>query len=395
MKKIFTLIGCLLLFFPGITQLTATFTPSEDNTIYQENDNSNGAGANIFVGTTNNDFVRRALMAFDISLPAGASVKAVTLTLVCNRTTSGVTNISLHKLTSSWGEGTSDALSNEGSGASPTNNDASWNYRFYTSSMWTTPGGDFVSTVSASTSVQATGTYTWSGAGMVADVQSWLANPTSNFGWILLGDESTLHTAKRFASKENTTTTTRPQLTISYTSALPVSIISFEGKQVHNGVELQWQTASEQDNSYFKLEHGTDGNNFTEITRMPGSPANSTVLRDYHYFDPQQQPGKHFYKLSQVDLNGKTTYAPITEVVLNSRQPAITIYPNPAVSEILIDHTGLQTGNKYLLINSAGIIIRSSSLGSGHVSISDLPKGAYIFKILNGASSYLAAFVKQ
>ena len=59
-----------------------------------------------------------------------------------------------------------------------------------TRSFGQTQGGDFSATVSASQSVGAIGQYTWSSAQMVADVQSWLDNPASNFGWLVLGDES-------------------------------------------------------------------------------------------------------------------------------------------------------------------------------------------------------------
>ena len=48
---------------------------------------------------------------------------------------------------------------------------------------------------------------------MVADVQSWLDNPASNFGWLVLGDESTIATAKRFDTRESASP---PVLTIQY-----------------------------------------------------------------------------------------------------------------------------------------------------------------------------------
>jgi hypothetical protein len=51
---------------------------------------------------------------------------------------------------------------------------------------------------------------------MAADVTEWLNQPDSNFGWILIGDESTMPTAKRFASRENPTESDRPVLTITY-----------------------------------------------------------------------------------------------------------------------------------------------------------------------------------
>ena len=86
----------------------------------------------------------------------------------------------------------------EGDGAPATSNDATWRHRFFDTIFWSTQGGDFSATVSASQSVGAVGQYTWSSAQMVADVQAWLDNPASNFGWLVLGDETAIATAKRF-----------------------------------------------------------------------------------------------------------------------------------------------------------------------------------------------------
>jgi hypothetical protein len=64
--------------------------------------------------------------------------------------------------------------------------------------------------------VDATGFYSWSGPGLVADVQSWLDNPQDNFGWVLIGNESVAQTAKRFDTHENTETSFRPELSVRY-----------------------------------------------------------------------------------------------------------------------------------------------------------------------------------
>ena len=58
--------------------------------------------------------------------------------------------------------------------------------------------------------------YTWSTPQMVNDVQAWLDNSSSNFGWIILGDENKASTAKRFNSRENSNAERRPFLTINY-----------------------------------------------------------------------------------------------------------------------------------------------------------------------------------
>src|SRR5882724_10462682 len=199
--------------------------PSKDNTLYEyvpaDGDLSNALGNHFFTGETAMGEVRRGVLAFDIAgnVPAGSTITGVTLTLNMSRTPSGTSRtVELHKLLADWGEGTSQASGEEGRGAPATTNDATWRHRFFDTIFWTTEGGDFSATVSASQSVGAIGSYTWSSAQMVADVQSWLDNPTINFGWLVRGDESGSATAKRFDTRESASP---PVLTIQYTTSTP------------------------------------------------------------------------------------------------------------------------------------------------------------------------------
>lgn len=194
--------------------------PSKDNTLYQYNPNegdlSNALGFHFFTGTIVFGEIRRGVLAFDIAgnIPPGSTIVAASLSMNMSRTIDGTARTTeLHKLLADWGEGTSHAPGEEGSGAPATPNDATWRHRFFDTVFWTTQGGDFSPTVSASQSVGPVGQYMWSSAQMVADVQSWLDNPASNFGWLVLGDESTSPTAKRFDTRESASP---PMLTIEY-----------------------------------------------------------------------------------------------------------------------------------------------------------------------------------
>ena len=213
-----TTISCV-----GATCATAAIiniTPSKDNTLYEydpaDGDMSNALGFYFFAGETAMAELRRGVIAFDIAghIPAGSTITAVTLSMNMSRTALDTARtIELHKLLADWGEGTSHAPGQEGDGAPATPNDATWRHRFFDTIFWTTEGGDFSATVSASQSVGPIGQYTWSSAQMVADVQSWVDNPGSNFGWLVLGDESTIATAKRFDTRESASP---PMLTIEY-----------------------------------------------------------------------------------------------------------------------------------------------------------------------------------
>ena len=199
---------------------TISIIPSKDNTLYEydpaDGDTSNALGFHFFAGETAMGELRRGVLAFDIAghIPPGSTIIAVTLSLNMSRTAlDDPRTIELHKLLADWGEGTSIAPGEEGDGAPATPNDATWRHRFFDTIFWTNQGGDFSATVSASRSVGAIGQYTWSSAQMIADVQSWLDDPGSNFGWLVLGDESTFLTSKRFDTRESASP---PVLTIQF-----------------------------------------------------------------------------------------------------------------------------------------------------------------------------------
>jgi hypothetical protein len=163
--------------------------------------------------------IRRALVRFDLSsIPAGSTITSARLILNMSRSIrAGQETHQLRRLLGDWGEGTSHAAGEEGGGAPSTTNDATWVHRFFNTANWQNQGGDFSATVSASLAVGGDGRYTWESPQMVTDVQGWFTNPATNFGWILLGNETAQSTAKRFDTREHPTAANRPMLEITYT----------------------------------------------------------------------------------------------------------------------------------------------------------------------------------
>jgi hypothetical protein len=112
--------------------------------------------------------------------------------------------------------------------------------------MWTSAGGDFSATVSASRAVTTTGLYLWNSTPqLVADVQSMVASPGANFGWCVLGDESVADTLRRFDTREVTSAASRPQLTVIY---LPPTVFDLTGDNRVNSQDIAvllsaWGTA--------------------------------------------------------------------------------------------------------------------------------------------------------
>lgn len=201
--------------------VTVTLPASKDNTLYESQSGSlsNGAGSALFSGRTAQfqGSLRRAVLAFDLSgIPAGSTITAASLRLrQSSPLDSGNQSMQLHRLQQDWGEGASNASGNEGGGTAAATGDATWLHTFFNTSFWTVPGGDFRSVASASLIVGSNGDHTWQSQGLIDDVQDWVDQPAGNFGWILVGNESTGSTAKRFSSRESSVGF--PVLTVTYT----------------------------------------------------------------------------------------------------------------------------------------------------------------------------------
>jgi hypothetical protein len=218
--RIFCLAGLCAMQNAAIAE-TLIVNPSKDSTLYESTGAqlSNGQGVYLFAGLTDQGGLRRGLIAFDLSaIPSNATVTDVSLSLFLSRLRPDATGetITLHKVLKDWGEGSSNAGMPGGGGAPAQAGDATWLHNIFETNFWDTAGGDFSSEISASIAVSTNNrTYTWSGSGMVADVQSWIANSGSNFGWLIAGNEGTEQSAQRFHTGENASNI--PQLTVTYT----------------------------------------------------------------------------------------------------------------------------------------------------------------------------------
>ena len=202
---------------------TITLHASMDASIVAGNpNNSNGGGPCFFVGTDGNSSPHRALISFSLAgIPAGATISGVQLNLTLAQVAGSggggggmiahTATIGLFDLTHSWGEGTveSDAFGIGGTGQGDTANpgDATWNDAFAQQTPWHAPGGDHASSASSTLFLDSNvaGTpYSWlSTPQLVADVQGWLDNPSTNFGWELINaDETSQRTFFAFFSSE-------------------------------------------------------------------------------------------------------------------------------------------------------------------------------------------------
>jgi len=203
---------------------TAVIGASKDNTMFENVPNNSGGGAaGIFSGTNNMPSKRRGLIAFNIagSVPAGATITGVELSMyLANAPNTNNQTIELHRMMFNWGENTADtsspAINGVGNGVAALSGDVTWNENFFGTSAWTSlgtttaPGATnaFSAIISGSAIVGGSidNQQKWlSTAALISDVQGWLANPASNFGWsIVNANETSTATMKAFYSRQAT-----------------------------------------------------------------------------------------------------------------------------------------------------------------------------------------------
>ncbi|SHJ36004.1 Por secretion system C-terminal sorting domain-containing protein [Hymenobacter daecheongensis DSM 21074] len=111
---------------------------------------------------------------------------------------------------------------------------------------------------------------------------------------------------------------------------LPVQLVAFTGRATEQGVALSWRTASELNASSFEVERSANGRDFGRLASVKAA-GTSTTTRSYAYTDGTAGPGRHSYRLHQLDLDGTAAYSPVVTVEIKEAPAPLfsSAYPNP------------------------------------------------------------------
>lgn len=166
-------------------------------------------------------------------------------------------------------------------------------------------------------------------------------------------------------------------------NALPVTWKYFKVKADDKNAMLEWATTEEINASYFEVERGKDPYNFITIQRIAAA-GNSKVIQEYNYHDYTQLEGTYYYRLKQVDYNGKYEYSRILSLNIHNKE-LISLFPNP-----VIDNLNIQSETSIYSVevtNSLGIPLLSSSsqTNSFKLDMTKYQSGIYIVRV-NGNS---------
>ncbi|MEO9966031.1 MAG: T9SS type A sorting domain-containing protein [Reichenbachiella sp.] len=164
--------------------------------------------------------------------------------------------------------------------------------------------------------------------------------------------------------------------------SLPIGLLSFEGVQKEDHILVSWATAWEENNDYFALEKSLDGVHFSELQTIVGA-GNSLVTQYYTYQDELSNAAIVYYRLRQIDYDGKFEEFEAISVRLSGMlKDQLMIYPNPTDDFALL--TGIVDELSSLKVYDLSgtqvypqIISTASSI---QISFVDLLPGSYILR---------------
>ena len=182
---------------------------------------------------------------------------------------------------------------------------------------------------------------------------------------------------------------------IQNSNPLPIELLDFSATlQSDNTVRLDWTTASEINNDHFEIQRSENGDHWDTIGTIEGQ-GNSPNISRYSFNDQQPLDGRSYYRLKQVDIDGKFTYSKIESVRLEPE--VFHIYPNPAAEYIKIDFAKAPDETWFSIIDINGNTcypIKLIDSPETKVDISTLSNGMYFIRISDPIKAELKSFIK-
>jgi hypothetical protein len=168
---------------------------------------------------------------------------------------------------------------------------------------------------------------------------------------------------------------------------LPVTFNDFNVTQKGCTAELNWNTSMEKNNDYFQVERSSDGRNFKAIG-SEDAKGNSDVLQNYVYTDNAPLPGTNFYRIAQVDLDGKRTTTGIENVYFSCESAGIKVYPTISNGTVYVS---LPEGYEQATLSVFNVLSQQLNLSDTDngqrlrtIQLNGLSAGTYFLKVTHG-----------
>ena len=162
--------------------------------------------------------------------------------------------------------------------------------------------------------------------------------------------------------------------------ALPVTLVAFSGKHTPAGNELYWQTAAEYNNAGFEIQYSADALRFENIGFVKAS--GKTTGQRYGFTDARLLEGMSYYRLRQVDTDGKATLSHMVALA-GPLADALSVYPNPGSGKVSVRASNRHQA--FRLTDGFGRVLLSGGQLPESLDLSAQPAGLYLLKTATGS----------
>ncbi len=184
---------------------------------------------------------------------------------------------------------------------------------------------------------------------------------------------------------------------IGSSTSLPVTFTSLIAISEAGKVNVNWSTALEINNDYFLVQKSNNGVDYIDAGKIKGS-GNSNVTNSYKFTDYNPYSGSSYYRLRQVDFDGKESYSSITAVNVNA-DFSLSMFPNPSNgNNVIVKLNSDETTNFEIIVTDiSGREVYSSVNNNGSVTIptSEFQKGIFFVKAVSGENISLNKIINN
>jgi len=180
-----------------------------------------------------------------------------------------------------------------------------------------------------------------------------------------------------------------------FTNPLPVRFVHTKAEFTKRGVEVMWQTASEENNDYFVIEK-LQNNNWEALGIIEGA-GNSNKLNTYNFTDltTLQELGdvSNYYRIKQVDFDHKFSYSQVFSANGSYIVGEIQIFPSPMIDKIKVSLGSEEMVSDVSIYNLSGQLVLNSK-NAAEIEVNELSVGIYLIKVETNKNTYLRKISK-
>jgi Concanavalin A-like lectin/glucanases superfamily len=182
--------------------------------------------------------------------------------------------------------------------------------------------------------------------------------------------------------------------------ALPLDWVSFSGRADAGQVQLQWEVGDVVGNDHFEVDRSSDGSHFNQIGVV--AEGENTVtdpgVQTFRYTDADPVSGSNFYRIKQVDVNGRYTYSTVVDVTAGSGAPGFRLQSNPVRGVVTLLNPGQERVDVVQVVDVAGRVLIDYALSSTNTVFTEnvewLQAGYYFLRVASRGKTVSVPFVK-